>query len=290
MLEVLAPHAAAAFQNARLLEAERGAARAAGALLQLSQALTASAQRSARSSRTRSRRCRRSSGARRRGVRARRRPATSASIQLHAMRGTHRSPAGGDRRRATDARRDLARERARRRSSCPHRSSTQVPDEYLVMSRSPATSSSCPLQWEPEQIGRADRGRPTPREPAVRRRGSASGARRRRPHGARARQRPADQRARALPPAGGEPGRDLLGGRRRRPRASRSSAGRLDVLFARRRGGLARRAVGQTTSPDADRSLAVAEVRRAIADGTDVERRSTGSAATAATCCGSAIS
>jgi PAS domain S-box-containing protein len=41
MLEVLAPHAAAAFQSARLLEAERGAARAAGALLQLSQALTA---------------------------------------------------------------------------------------------------------------------------------------------------------------------------------------------------------------------------------------------------------
>ena len=40
MVEVLAPHAAAAFQNARLLEAERGAARAAGALLQLSQSLT----------------------------------------------------------------------------------------------------------------------------------------------------------------------------------------------------------------------------------------------------------
>ena len=41
MLEVLAPHAAAAFQSARLLEAERGAAQAAGALLQLSQSLTA---------------------------------------------------------------------------------------------------------------------------------------------------------------------------------------------------------------------------------------------------------
>ena len=41
MLEVLAPHAAAAFQNARLLEAERQAAQAAGALLQLSQSLTA---------------------------------------------------------------------------------------------------------------------------------------------------------------------------------------------------------------------------------------------------------
>lgn len=41
MLEVLAPHAAAAFQNAQLLEAEREAAQAAGALLQLSQALTA---------------------------------------------------------------------------------------------------------------------------------------------------------------------------------------------------------------------------------------------------------
>ncbi|MFL5792009.1 MAG: ATP-binding protein [Actinomycetota bacterium] len=41
MVEVLAPHAAAAFQNARLLEAERDAARAAGALLQLSQSLTA---------------------------------------------------------------------------------------------------------------------------------------------------------------------------------------------------------------------------------------------------------
>ena len=40
MVEVLAPHAAAAFQNARLLEAERDAARAAGALLQLSQSLT----------------------------------------------------------------------------------------------------------------------------------------------------------------------------------------------------------------------------------------------------------
>jgi signal transduction histidine kinase/transcriptional regulator with GAF, ATPase, and Fis domain len=40
MLEVLAPHAAAAFQSARRLEAERGAARAAGALLQLSQSLT----------------------------------------------------------------------------------------------------------------------------------------------------------------------------------------------------------------------------------------------------------
>ncbi len=40
MLEVLAPNAAAAFQSARLLEAERGAARAAGALLQLSQSLT----------------------------------------------------------------------------------------------------------------------------------------------------------------------------------------------------------------------------------------------------------
>ncbi len=41
MLEVLAPHAAAAFQNARLLQAEREAAQAAGALLQLSQSLTA---------------------------------------------------------------------------------------------------------------------------------------------------------------------------------------------------------------------------------------------------------
>jgi GAF domain-containing protein len=40
MVEVLAPHAAAAFQNASLLEGERGAARAAGALLQLSQSLT----------------------------------------------------------------------------------------------------------------------------------------------------------------------------------------------------------------------------------------------------------
>jgi len=40
MVEVLAPHAAAAFQNASLLEAERDAARAAGALLQLSQSLT----------------------------------------------------------------------------------------------------------------------------------------------------------------------------------------------------------------------------------------------------------
>jgi PAS domain S-box-containing protein len=40
MVEVLAPHAAAAFHNARLLEAERDAARAAGALLQLSQSLT----------------------------------------------------------------------------------------------------------------------------------------------------------------------------------------------------------------------------------------------------------
>jgi signal transduction histidine kinase len=40
MLEVLAPHAAAAFRNARLLEAERAAAQAAGALLQLSQSLT----------------------------------------------------------------------------------------------------------------------------------------------------------------------------------------------------------------------------------------------------------
>jgi signal transduction histidine kinase/putative methionine-R-sulfoxide reductase with GAF domain len=40
MLEVLAPHAAAAFQSARLLEAERDAARAASALLQLSQSLT----------------------------------------------------------------------------------------------------------------------------------------------------------------------------------------------------------------------------------------------------------
>jgi PAS domain S-box-containing protein len=41
MLEVLAPHAAAAFQNATLLTAEREAAQAAGALLQLSQSLTA---------------------------------------------------------------------------------------------------------------------------------------------------------------------------------------------------------------------------------------------------------
>ena len=40
MLEVLAPHAAAAFRNATLLQAEREAAQAAGALLQLSQSLT----------------------------------------------------------------------------------------------------------------------------------------------------------------------------------------------------------------------------------------------------------
>ena len=40
MLEVLAPHAAAAFKNATLLTAEREAAQAAGALLQLSQSLT----------------------------------------------------------------------------------------------------------------------------------------------------------------------------------------------------------------------------------------------------------
>jgi PAS domain S-box-containing protein len=41
MLEVLARHAASAFQNATLLTAEREAAQAAGALLQLSQSLTA---------------------------------------------------------------------------------------------------------------------------------------------------------------------------------------------------------------------------------------------------------
>jgi PAS domain S-box-containing protein len=41
MMEVLAPHAAAAFKNATLLHAEREAAQAAGALLQLSQSLTA---------------------------------------------------------------------------------------------------------------------------------------------------------------------------------------------------------------------------------------------------------
>ena len=139
MVEVLAPHAAAAFQNASLLEAERGAARAAGALLQLSQSLTG----------------RRNAGEifqRRdrvdgddhpvrgdRGVRARRvrRLPRDPAARL---RGTHRSPAGGDRRRAADARRDVAREqrvavrrapRGRRRGARRDRRSC----------RDPATSS-----------------------------------------------------------------------------------------------------------------------------------------------------
>ena len=136
---------------------------------------------------------------------------------MRAARG--RSPTCRRRRR-----RRLLVERVRAVRRARARSSTQVPAEYLSCSRSPATSSSCPLRWEPDGVGRADRRRRPPAR-AVRRRAISRLAR-----GvgditrAGARQRPADQRARAVPRAGREPGRGLLGGRRRRPARSRSSA------------------------------------------------------------------
>ena len=64
----------------------------------------------------------------------------------------------------TDARRDVARERARRRSSCPATVVDEVPDEIQFMS-GPGDILVCSAAVGTGGVRRADRGRPTPREP-----------------------------------------------------------------------------------------------------------------------------
>ena len=239
MVEVLAPHAAAAFQNASLLEGERGAARAAGALLQLSQSLTGRRNageifRDAIESMETIIRCAATAAYVRDGSGAYR------VIQLHACGGRTVRP----RAEIADVPPTLAETLLTSSASpfvVPRTVVDEVPDEIKIMS-GPGDILVCPLQWEPGESGAliavAD-AEGASFDDAV----PASGARHRRPHGAGARQRPADQRARALPPAGREPRRGLLGSRGRHPAGHvPRRPGRRPVR--RRHGGLARPAVG----------------------------------------------
>ena len=246
MLEVLAPHAAAAFQSARLLEAERGAAQAAGALLQLSQALTArhtlgdifrdaietiptiipcvASAAYVRDEATGDFRLR---------AAARLAPATA-----YAARADIADMPGGARRstscRATRTLRRAARGRRRGPRRVPAAGQLRRRPGRVRCGGSPSSSGALVA------IG-------APGAEPVRRRGVrlargvgdltalALG------------NAPADQRARAVPPAGGESGRDLLGGRRRRPRPHipRRPARR---PVRRRRGAVGMDASGATTS------------------------------------------
>ena len=149
----------------------------------------------------------------------------------------------------------------------PHAIAQQVPAEYWLLEEF-GDVLVCPLRWEPEQMGALIAvGAPgaEPFDDAALRLARGVG----------------DLTALALGNArriselerfhrsGREPGRDLLGGRRRRPRADvpRRPARR---ACSPRTPGAGMGATWGDHIADADRSLAVAEIRRAIAEGTDV--------------------
>jgi PAS domain S-box-containing protein len=265
MLEVLAPHAAAAFQSARLLEAERGAARAAGALLQLSQALTARHTlgdifRDAIETMPTIIPCVASAAYVRDDATGDFRLA-----QLHAHAGT-----------SIRARADIAdipgvlAEALLQSESAPfvvpHSVAEQVPAPYWLLDQF-GDLLVCPLQWEHEQTGALIAIGPAGTEPF-------------------------DEAAIRLARGVGDLTALALGNARRISELERFHrlvesldaifweadaddldltflGGRLDVLFADDEARWHGRVWGDHIA-DADRSLAVAEVRRAIAEGTDV--------------------
>jgi len=263
MVEVLAPHAAAAFQNARLLEAERDAARAAGALLQLSQSITGRRNigeifRDAIESMETIIRCaapaayvRDENGAFR-------------VIQLHACGGRTVRP----RAEIADVPPTVAETLLTSTASpfvIPHAIAAQVPDEVKIMEGF-GDILVCPLQWEPGEVG------------ALIAVGDAGGE-------------PFDESAVRLARGIGDLTALALGNARRISELERFHrlvesldavfweaeadglrvtflGGRVEELFGDGADAWLDRPWGEHIT-DADRSLAVAEVRRAIAEGTD---------------------
>jgi len=262
MVEVLAPHAAAAFQNASLLEAERDAARAAGALLQLSQSLTgrrtvAEIFRDAIESMETIIRCA--------ATAAYVRDETGAFrvIQLHACGGHSLRP----RAEIADVPATVGATFATSTSPfvIPHAAAAQVPAEARIMERL-GDVLVCPLQWEPGEVG------------ALIAVADADGE-------------PFDESAVRLARGIGDLTALALGNARRIGELERFHrlvesldavfweadadglrvtflGGRVDELFGAGAEAWLDRPWGEHIT-DADRALAVAEVRRAIAEGTD---------------------
>jgi PAS domain S-box-containing protein len=265
MLEVLAPHAAAAFQSARLLEAERGAAQAAGALLQLSQALTARHTlgdifRDAIETIPTIIPCVASAAYVRDEATGDFRLA-----QMHAHAGTTMR-ARAD---IADVPSVLAEALVQSESApfiVPHEVAEHVPPAYWLLDRF-GDVLVCPLRWEHEQVGALIAIGPAGTEPF-------------------------DDAAIRLARGVGDLTALALGNARRISELERFHrlvesldaifweadaddldltflGGRLDVLFADDEARWHGRVWGDHIA-DADRSLALAEVRRAIAEGTDV--------------------
>ena len=263
MVEVLAPHAAAAFQNARLLEAERDAARAAGALLQLSQSLTGRRNvgeifRDAIESMETIIRCA--------ATAAYVRDETGAFrvIQLHACGGRTVRP----RAEIADVPPAVAETLLTSVASpfvIPHTIAAQVPDEVKIMEGF-GDVLVCPLQWEPGEVG------------ALIAVGDVA-------------EEPFDESAVRLARGIGDLTALALGNARRISELERFHrlvesldavfweaeadglrvtflGGRVDELFGDEADAWLDRPWGEHIT-DADRALAVAEVRRAIAEGTD---------------------
>ncbi len=262
MVEVLAPHAAAAFQNASLLEAERDAARAAGALLQLSQSLTgrrtvAEIFRDAIESMETIIRCA--------ATAAYVRDETGAFrvIQLHACGGHTVRP----RAEIADVPAAVGATFATSTSPfvIPQAAAAQVPGDARIMERF-GDILVCPLQWEPGEVG------------ALIAVADADGE-------------PFDEAAVRLARGIGDLTALALGNARRIGELERFHrlvesldavfweadadglrvtflGGRVDELFGAGAEAWLDRPWGEHIT-DADRSLAVAEVRRAIAEGTD---------------------
>jgi PAS domain S-box-containing protein len=262
MVEVLAPHAAAAFQNASLLEAERDAARAAGALLQLSQSLTgrrtvAEIFRDAIESMETIIRCA--------ATAAYVRDETGAFrvIQLHACGGHTVRP----RAEIADVPAAVGATFATSTSPfvIPRAAAVQVPAEARIMERL-GDVLVCPLQWEPGEVG------------ALIAVADADGE-------------PFDESAVRLARGIGDLTALALGNARRIGELERFHrlvesldavfweadadglrvtflGGRVEELFGAGAEAWLDRPWGEHIT-DADRALAVAEVRRAIAEGTD---------------------
>jgi len=263
MVEVLAPHAAAAFQNASLLEAERDAARAAGALLQLSQSLTGRRNvgeifRDAIESMETIIRCA--------ATAAYVRDETGAFrvIQLHACGGRAVRP----RAEIADVPAAVAETLLASAASpfvVPQALAAQVPDDVKIM-EGLGDILVCPLQWEPGEVGALIAVADTDGEPF-------------------------DESAVRLARGIGDLTALALGNARRIGELERFHrlvesldavfweaeadglrvtflGGRVEELFGRDASAWLDRPWGEHIT-DADRSLAVAEVRRAIAEGDD---------------------
>jgi|1186.fasta_scaffold00628_2 signal transduction histidine kinase/putative methionine-R-sulfoxide reductase with GAF domain len=262
MVEVLAPHAAAAFHNASLLEAERDAARAAGALLQLSQSLTGRHTtteifRDAIESMETIIRCA--------ATAAYVRDETGAFrvIQLHGCGGRTVRP----RAEIADVPATVADTFLTSTAPfvIPQAIAAQVPDDVRIMEAS-GDVLVCPLQWEPGEVG------------ALIAVGDPGGE-------------PFDEAAVRLARGIGDLTALALGNARRIGELERFHrlvesldavfweaeadgllvtflAGRVDELYGADAPAWLDRPWGEHIT-DADRALAVAEVRRAIAEGTD---------------------